>query len=354
MHATTVGVDLAKHCFELAIQQGAGQALRRERLGRQRFMRFFANFPASLIVMEACGSAHYWARTLQAMGHSVRLLPAQYVRAYVRRNKTDAADAAALLEAARCPELRAVPIKTIEQQQLQQLHRVREQLKGTRTRRINLLRGLLREFGIPVPVGLARGRAAVRNALECADNGLPDLLRPTIAETLQEITALSERIARIEASLASMTRSDPVVQRLLTLPGVGLLGASALRAAVGDIQRFPSGRHFASWLGLTAREHSSAETRRLGRISKQGDAYLRTLLIHGARSALCAAARAQREGRPLDRLRSWALATEQRRGRNKATVALANKLARIIWATWRYQRTFNGDWSVDISTAAAA
>jgi transposase len=343
MDATTVGVDLAKNRFELAIAGRPGEPLRRERLSRARFARFFANHPPCQIVMEACGSAHHWARTLQALGHQVRLLPAQYVRAYVRRNKTDAADAAALLEAARCPELREVPAKTVEQQQLQHLHRMREQLKSTRTQRINLLRGLLREFGIPVPVGLARGRAAVREALEYADNGLPHPLRPAIAETLQEITALSERIARLEATITELTRTDPVVQRLLTLPGVGLLGATALRAAVGDIQRFPSGRHLASWLGLTAREHSSAETRRLGRISKQGDVYLRTLLIHRARSALNAAAKAQREGRPLDRLRHWALATEHRRGRNKATVAFANKLARVIWATWRYQRTFNGD-----------
>jgi transposase len=277
----------------------------------------------------------------------VRLLPAQYVRAYVRRNKTDAADAAALLEAARCPELR------VEHQQMQQLHRVREQLKHTRTARINLLRGLLREFGITVPVGLARGRAAVREALECADNGLPDLLRPMIAETLQEISALSERITRLEATLTALTRPDPIVQRLLELPGVGLLGASALRAAVGDIQRFPTGRHFASWLGLTASERSSGERRRLGRISKRGDVYLRTLLVHGARSALCAAAKAQREGRSLDRLRTWALATEQRRGRNKATAALANKLARTIWATWRYQRPFNGDWATHDASSAA-
>ena len=352
MHATTVGIDLAKNRFELAIREGDGQPLRRERLSRQRFVRFFGNFPPSLIVMEACGSAHYWARVLQAQGHAVRLLPAQYVRAYVRRNKTDAADAAALIEAARAAELREVPVKTVEQQQLQQLHRLREQLMRTRTQRINLLRGLLREFGITVPVGLARGRLAVRAALESADNGLPDLLRPAMAETLQEISALSERIACLEASLAAQTRTDPVVQHLLRLPGVGLLGASALRAAVGDIQRFPSGRHFASWLGLTAREHSSGERRRLGRISKQGDSYLRTLLVHGARSALCAAVRAQRDGRPLDRLRTWALATEQRRGRNKATVALANKLARVIWATWRYQRTFIGDWAA-LETATA-
>ena len=345
MNATTVGVDLAKNCFELAIAEPGGR-LERHRLSRARFGQFFGNRPPSRIVMETCGSAHHWGRTLQAQGHEVLLLPAQYVRAYVRRNKTDAADAAALIEAARCPEIRPVPVKSVEQQQLQQLHRLREQLKHTRTMRINLLRGTLREFGIVVPVGLARGRRAVCAALELADNGLPDLLRPLIAETLQEITTLTERIARIEATLVELTREDPVVQQLLELPGVGLLIATALRAAVGDIQRFPSGRHLASWLGLTAREYSSAEKRRLGGISKQGDVYLRTLLVHGARSALCAAARAQQQGRPLDRLRSWALATELRCGRNKATVALANKLARIIWATWRYQRPFNGNWSV--------
>jgi transposase len=245
MHATTVGVDLAKNHFELAIREGEGPGLRRERLTRQRFVRFFGNFPPSLIVMEACGSAHHWGRWLSAQGHQVWLLPAQYVRAYVRRNKTDAADAAALVEAARCAQLRPVPLKSIEQQQLQQLHRVREQLLRTRTARMNLLRGQLREFGVVVPVGLARGRAAI-----------------------------------------------------------------------GEIERFPSGRHLASWLGLTAREHSSASSRRLGRISKQGDAHLRT----------------------------WALATAQRCGPNKATVALANKLARIIWATWRHGRRFDGNW----------
>lgn len=225
MHATTVGVDLAKNRFELAIHCGDGQPLRRERLSRRRFVRCFANAPASRVVMEACGSAHHWGRTLQQLGDEVQLLPAQYVGAYVRRNKTDTADAAALLE-----------------------------------------------------------------ALETADNGLPDLLRPLLAETLQEVTGLTERIVRLEATLAALTRSDPVVQGLLKLPGVGLLGASALRAAVGDIQRFPSGRHFASWLGLTATERSSGERRRLGRISKRGDSCLRMLLVHGARSALCAAA----------------------------------------------------------------
>jgi transposase len=345
MHATTVGVDLAKNRFELAVSDEHSGIQRRERLTRARFEQFFANFPPSLVVMEACGSAHYWARSLQAKGHEVRLLPAQYVRAYVRRNKTDAADAAALIQAARCAEIRPVPIKSVDQQVLQQLHRVRQQLLRTRTARMNLIRGSLREFGICIPLGITRGLRAVREALEIADSGLPEALRPLILETLQEISALKGRAEQIEHTLQELTREDPIVHQLMNIPGVGLLNATALRAAVADIQRFPSGRHLASWLGITAREHSSAERRRLGSISKQGDVYLRTLLVHGARAALLAARRAAQAGRPLDRLRSWVLETERRCGRNKATVALANKLARIIWATWNHQRAFDSNWS---------
>lgn len=354
MHATTVGVDLAKQYFELAVRDEERRITERLRLTRPRFVRFFANRPPCRVVMEACGSAHHWGRVLQAQGHAVQLLPAQYVRAYVRRSKTDAADAAALIEAAGCGEIRPVPLKSVAQQELQQLHRLREQLKSTRTARVNLLRGVLREYGIAVPVGLARGRRAIGEALAASESEVPGRLRELLGEFLQEIGALGERIERIEATLAALSADDPVVQHLQSLPGIGPLGATALRAAIGDIERFPSGRHLASWLGLTAREFSSGERRRLGRISKQGDVYLRTLLVHGARSVLNAALRAQREGRPLDRLRAWALATDQRRGRNKATVALANKLARAVWATWRYQRPFDGNWSARHSQPATA
>lgn len=346
MHATTVAVDLAKTRFELALSDTERSRIqRRERLTRGQFSRFFANLPPSLVVMEACGSAHYWARTLQAQGHEVRLLPAQYVRAYVRRNKTDSADAAALIEAARCADMRPVPVKSVDQQLLQQLHRLRQQSQHTRTARMNLLRGMLREFGIFIPVGIERGVRAMREALEIADNGLPDALRPWVLETLQEIAALKVRIQQIERQLRELTAEDPIVGELQNIPGVGLLSATALRAAIGNIQRFPSGRHLACWLGITAREHSSGEQRRLGPISKQGDVYLRTLLVHGARSALQAAQRAAHRGQPLDRLQTWALQTQQRCGWNKATVALANKLARVIWATWRYQRSFDGNWA---------
>jgi len=345
MHATTVSADLAKHSIEVAFSQEAGRIQRRVKLSRARFAREFANQPPCLIVMEACGSAHYWARTLQQQGHEVRLLPAQYARAYVRRNKTDAADAAALLEAARCADIHPVPVKSVDQQVLQHLHRLRQQYTRTGTARINLLRGFLREYGVVIPQGLQRGIGEIRRVLAQADCPLPELLHPFVLEVLQELSDLRQHIQRIEQTLHQISAKDAVVRELVKIPGVGELIATALRAALGNVERFRSGRHLACWMGLTAREHSSGERRRLGPISKQGDTYLRTLLVHGARSTLHAAQRAQRDGRPLDRLRCWALETERRCGTNKATVALANKLARIIWATWRHQRSFDGNWS---------
>lgn len=344
MNATTVAVDLAKNRFEIAIADEHYRIQQRKRLTRRQFSKFVELQPVGRFVMEACGSAHYWGRRLEAAGHEVRLLPAQYVKAYVQRNKTDAADAAALVDASRSPQIRPVPVKTVDQQAIQQLHRLREQYKRTRTGRMNWLRGALRECGIVVPQGIGRGITAVREALEIGDNGLPDSLRPWVADVLDEISRLKEQETRIERQLAELVRDDDLVTRWLDVPGVGLLGASAIRAASGELARFPSGRHFASSLGLTARERSSGERRRLGGISKRGDRYLRTLLVHGARSALMAARRAERDGRPLDDLRRWALEIERRRGTNKATVAFANKLARILWAMAVHQRRFNGNW----------
>ena len=344
MHATTVGVDLAKHQIQIAVADEQYRVHRRLRLTRARFETFAANQPRSLFVMEACGSSQPWGRKLEALGHEVKLLPAQYVRAYVRRNKTDAADAAALIEASRSPDIRPVAIKTVDQQQVMALHRLREHCKRMRTAKINLLRGCLREFGLPIPKGVARGLDAMREALAIADNGLPDALRPWIAEELAAIRELKQRELALERQLRLLVKDDELVQRWLEVPGIGLLGASALRAAAGDLHRFPSGRHLASWLGLTAREHSSGEQRRLGRISKRGDTYLRTLLVHGARSALQAAHRAKRASRPLNGLQRWGLDIEQRRGTNKAIVALANKIARILWAMACHDRPFDGHW----------
>jgi transposase len=353
MNATTVGVDLAKNAFEIAVADEHYRVVQRKRLTRARFHEWIGQQCASVFVLEACGSAHHWGRRLRELGHQVRLLPAQYVRAYVKRNKTDRADATALIEAARCADICPVPVKTVEQQALQQLHRLREQYKSTRNARINLLRGCLREYGIVVPKGIGRGITTIREALAIADNGLPEVMRPWVQEVLQELQCVKDSMHRIERQLEEHARQDELVQRWLQAPGIGVLGATALRAQVGDFQRFYSGRHFASYLGLTAREHSSGERRRLGRISKRGDVYLRTLLVHGARSALVAANRAEKAGRALDGLRRWALQTERRIGRNKATVALANKLARCLWAMARYERRFDGNGSARASQAVA-
>ena len=306
MEATTIAVDLGKNIFEIAVANESWQVTERHRLSRARFGRFFAARSSCRVVMESCGTAHFWARRLVAAGYEVSLLPAQYVRAYVRRNKTDRADASALIEAFRCSDIQPVPIKSVEHQQIQALHRVRAQWVQTRCSRINTLRGVLREFGIVIPLGPSMAKARVAEALEDAENELPFGVRSSLAQMLEEIRELESRVASIELQLRELTRSDEVVRQLQTLPGIGLLSSTALRAAVVDIQRFPSGRHFASWIGLTARETSSAGRRRLGRISKQGDVYLRTLLIHGARSALVAAHLARRRDRPLHRLQEWA------------------------------------------------
>jgi transposase len=349
MNATIVGVDLAKNIFELAVADADWHIEQRQRLTRAKFFGFFVQLAPCQVVMEACGSAHYWARRIAALGHTVRLLPAHYVKAYVRRNKTDQADAAALIEAARCADIREVPVKTVEAQQIQSLHRLRSQWMSTRQRYVNTLRGVLREFGFAIPLGVNVAKEQIGAALADSDSEVPQALRATLTDVLEEVRLLEEKVLGLERQLSALTRADVRVQQLRQIPGIGALTSTALRAVVGDIQRFPSGRHFASWLGLTPNERSSAEKRRLGKISKQGDVYLRTLLVHGARSALLAAHRAERTGHRLDRLRRWALDCERQRGHNKATVALANRLARIVWATWRYERPFDGNWGTQDS-----
>jgi transposase len=305
------------------------------RYTRRQFPLALAQLPAATVVMEACGSAHFWARRLHALGHKVVLLPPHAVRPYVRRNKTDRTDTKGMLEAFRNEQIQAVPVKSVAQQTLASLHRLRSGWLAERTARINTLRGLLREFGILIPLGAQHAVPCAWAHLEDAQSEIPDPLRPALAEICSEIRDLERRIKMIEHQLAALAPQTPAVAQLLTIPGVGLLIATALVAFVGDIQRFPSGRHFASYLGLTPRENSSGLRRRLGAISKRGDVYLRTLLIHGARSVLHAA-----KHKAPDQLRTWALARQKARGHNKAATALANKLARIIWAVWKRNRPF--------------
>lgn len=334
MKSTTIAVDLAKNVFEVAVSDRPGHVVERERLSRKGMVDYFSKRQPAEVIMEACGSAHYWGRELRAMGHNVVLLPPQYVRAYVPRNKTDRSDAKALLEARRNDELKAVPIKSVDQQCVALLHRSRSSWMATRVARLNALRGMLRELGLVIPVGARQVAPAVRAHLRESD--IPDLIVPVVEAMMLELASLEERIAGVERELAAISRRLPAVGLLQTIPGIGLLTATALFAFVGDPNRFPSGRRFSSYLGLTPRERSSGNTQRLGKMSKRGDPYLRTLLLHGARAVL----RWAKIKRHPDRLRSWALRVEEHRGHNKAVVALANKLARIAWAVWRRGEPF--------------
>ncbi len=339
MDRRTVAIDLAKDVFEI-VTEGAA----RQRLSRVRFRAFVAALPPSRVVLEACGSAHHWAREFRARGHEVVLLPAQHVKAFRRGNKTDRSDALALLHADRIGGITPVPVKSVEQQNLQHLHRLREQWKRTRTARINALRGILREHGHAFPAATDTFLASAMETVE-ADPALA-MLRPALRALQAEITYLEEQMADIERQLKVLTRHNPEVQALQSIAGVGLLTATATVAAVGMPQHFRSGRQFAAWLGITPREHSSGNRRSLGSITRRGNVYLRTLFIHGARSALLGAKRlARTQPEKLTRLQRWALDLEQRVGHNKAAVALANKLARISWAVWKHAREFDGNWT---------
>ena len=312
MQHTTIAVDLAKSVFQVAVSHQTGRVDEEHRLTRARFLRFFAKRPAATVLFEACGSAHHWARTLEQLGHTVRLLPPHETRRYVRRNKTDRADAKALLEAARNEEIHPVPVKSVAQQAIASLHRVRTTWVKTRTARLNTLRGLLREFGVTIPVAARHVVPQVRALIEDAEAAVPMTVRPSLDALCDEIRTLERRIHDLERQLA------------------------ALVACVGDVRRFPSARHFASYLGLTPREHSSGTRRHLGAISKQGDRYLRTLLMHGARAVLSHSGNLTK----TTPFRTWTRAVAARRGTNIATAAIANRLARMVWRVWRDDRPF--------------
>lgn len=334
---TVVAVDIAKSVFQLAISESPDQPVRDRRLRRSEFFAYFEKLPPAIVAMEACGSAHYWARRIQALGHTVELIPPHLVRPYVTRNKTDRADAHAILESRRNRAIHLVPVKSEAQQALGAIHRFRSGWMAARTAQVNTVRGLLREFGFLIPVGVENVVPQVRLLVEDADSKVPDPLRSLLHAACSEIEALDQRIKQAGKQLEIEAEGSPAARLVCSAPGVGLITGTALLAFVGDVGRFSSGRHFASYLGLTPRERSSGGTRRLGGISKKGDRYLRMLFIHGARSVLCHAKRA----RTHDRLRAWALALQSRSRHNKAAVALANKVARIVWAILKNGRAYD-------------
>ena len=282
----TIGLDLAKHVFQVHGVDVSGECVLRKRLRRSQVVSFFARLPPCLVGLEACATAHYWARELQALGHEIRLMPAQYVKAYVKRNKNDAADAEAICEAVQRPRMRFVPIKTAEQQAALLLHRGRERLVRQRTTLVNALRAHLAEFEVIAPVGLRYVGRLIAIVRDENDRRLPDLARPVLQVLAAQVEMAEAAVAAVEKDLMAWHRSSPLSQRLATIPGIGPIIATAIAATVVEPSGFASAREFAAWLGLVPRQHSTGGKARLGGISKRGNRYLRRLLINGASANL--------------------------------------------------------------------
>lgn len=320
-----VGIDLAKNTFHLHGADAHGNAVMRKKLSRSKLTALMANLTPCLVGMEACGGSHDWARKLMAMGHDVRLISPQFVKPYVKSNKNDMVDAEAICEAVQRPNMRFVPIKGIEQQDIQSLHRARSLAVSHRTAQVNQIRGFLLEYGLTVAKSVSSLRKALPEILEDADNDLSPMFRELLCGLADELLRLDERIAAYNAQIKHLSEQSDSCLRLMTIPGVGPMTATALAAAVADAKAFKSGREMSAWLGLVPRQHSTGGKPKLLGISKRGDTYLRKLLIHGARAALRFADRKQ------DRRSRWVMEVESRRGRNIAAVALANKTVRTAW-----------------------
>jgi transposase len=330
MNRIVVGVDIAKRVFQLHwVEPETGEIVTLQ-LKRGGFLEHFANRSSCLIGMEACGGSQHWARSLQKLGHEVRLLSGRMVKPFVGGNKNDAADARAIWTAVQQPGIKAVAVKSEEQQAVLALHRMREQLVKFRTAQINGLRGLLTEYGEVMPQGRAGIKRDVPGALGRLADRLPAIVIETLREQYARLGELDEQIGQIEQRLRRWLREDSAAQRIAAIPGVGLLSATAAMATMGDAKVFKSGREFAAWLGLVPRQTGTGGRVRLLGISKRGDKYLRTLLIHGARAVLM-----HSKSPP-----GWLSELMKRRPKNVAVVAMANKMARTIWALTAHERAY--------------
>jgi transposase len=326
MQITTIGLDLAKRVFQVHGVDATGRIVVRRSLRRAQMLPFFARLPSCLVGMEACGTSHYWARELLKLGHEVRLMPPAYVKPYVKRGKTDAADAEAVCEAVMRPTMRFVPVKSPEQQAALSMHRTRDLLVKQRTQLVNMIRGLLAEFGIDIPKGLERALLKARQIVDGEAPDVPIEAAKIVVTLSQQALEIHVRLRAIDRDLLVWQRGNDVARRLMTIPGIGPIGATALAASVTDPHQFRSGRQFAAWLGLTPLQKSSGGKERLGRITKMGDKYLRKLLIVGMTSLV---RRAKYNAQTIDPRLADLLARKPVR---VATVAMANKTARIIWA----------------------
>ncbi len=326
MEITTIGLDIAKRVFQAHGVDSAGKAVLRRKLQRAEVLRFFASLPPCLVGIEACGTAHHWAREIRALGHEVRLMPASYVKPYVKRGKTDAADAEAICEAVTRPTMRFVPVKTAEQQAVLMLHRTRDLLVRQRTMLVNALRGHMAELGIIASQGIGRVADLVAVLVGEDTASMPALARQALGGLAAELEALGKRVEEVEAAIVAWHKDNEASRRLASIPGIGPITASAIVATVTDPTQFHSARQFAAWIGLVPKQNSSGGKERRGGISKQGDRYLRRLLVLGA-TAVIRHARTK-----VTAETAWLRGVLDRRPARLASVAQANKTARIVWA----------------------
>ena len=342
MKITTIGIDLAKEVFQVHGVDKRSQPVLRKQLKRSEMAKFFVNLEPCLIGMEACGSAHHWARQLERYGHTVKLMAPQFVKPYVKTNKHDKADA--ICEAVSRPNMRFVTQKTLDQQAILSVHRARQGFVKARTAQGNQIRGLLSEFGIIIPQGIRVIAKRVPEILEDGDNGLPGTMRQLIERLTGNLKEMDRQVNELEAQIQWWHRENEASRKLAEIPGLGPITASAIVATVGDAREFKNGRQLAAWIGLVPRQHSSGGRQVLLGISKRGDTYLRTLLIHGARAVIRFA---ENKAEPD----SWLRKLMARRNKNIAAVALANKNARIIWALLTKDCTFRLDYTPATTTA---
>lgn len=344
MDRTTYGLDIAKNVMQLHWIDNETGEIGRKKLVRAKLSEFFAALRPVRVAMEACGSAHHWARVLGGLGHQVELLPAQQVRAFVRSNKDDAADARAIWLAAQQPDIRRAPIKTVEQQAVISLHRTRSHWVSVRTATTNMLRGLLYEFGVVLPSSKQAGLKAVSTNRAQIDDRLPQVMRRLVDLQLQTLKDVEHSIDQIEAEIAEQQRQLDKARVLREVPGIGVLGATALAATLGDARGWRSGREFAASLGLVPAHSGTGGKTRIGHLSKRGDPYLRTLLIHGARSVITHA-----KVKP-----TWLEELLKRRPTNVVAVALANKMARTAWALVAHGRAYRSEWKSTLPRGCGA
>lgn len=337
---TTVGLDLAKSVFHIHCADADGQVMARKKLRRSHVVKFLSELEPCLVGLEACGSAHHWAREIEALGHEVRLIPPQFVKPFVKSNKNDTHDAEAICEAVVRPTMRFAPKKSAEQQSVLMLHRVRELLVRQRTSLINALRGHCGEFGIIVPKGPAHVKKLIDIIEDPEDGRLPELAREALQCLVQALHMAQVQIVALEKKIRAWHRGCAASRRLETIPGVGMITATALVATIGDGAQFGSGRELSAWLGLVPKQTSTGGRNRLGRISKRGDGYLRRLLVHGARTIM-----RWSRNKP-DKRTAWQQGVMARRPTNVALVAMANKTARVAWALLTRNETYRKDVAV--------